>query len=1027
MAIPSIPPLNEELARRLAGMAPGLKISFGQAYVAWEGWKDGAPQPLFLRMDGLRAVDGAGAVRASLTSTEVSVAVPPLLRGVVAPVRVLLREPVVLLRRDMEGELSLDLGFSPGPGAPPEGSETAEPSLGDAGPEAQTETLARLLGPPHPDSPFAALREARLEGGMIQVRDEPLQLAWAMHHVALSVTRAEDGAITLAGSADLRLSGQEIPVRISGRSAGQPPVAEMVLEIDDISPPALATALPSLRPLEMLDSRLSARFSGRYDFGDGQFAGRAEVRSSPGRIARAEGRTPFDEMTIVLTGDGRRIELERLALRLPAGSPDAPASRLTATGRADRHDGMWRGRLEIGLDAMAVPDIGRYWPPDVAKGGREWVTNNLTAGMARDGHWFLEGEAPADFSTGRVTDAGGSVRAEGVTVHWLRPIPPLEGANGLVTFSMKDIVIQASAERQAGTALTVPEARVRLYDLSGADVEKAEIDGRVTGPLNDVLNLVRHPRLHLFKNRPLELGQVSGSVDARLSIGLPLLNDLPMEDLRISVQGKVVNGRIANVVAGQPVQRAQLDVSVDTAGMRVAGTAQLGPIPGRVQAELDFQSGPPSQVLERIQLEGRARVQDFRRLGVDLAPFVTGAMGYSVQAERRRSRDTRVAVRTDLRAARLALEPLNYTKASGAPASAQAVVRLRGENLTAVEDIRVEGPDLMVRGGVAFRSASNLDKAELLEVRIGPSRFTGTVNSPARPGEPWEVRARGAMLDARGLLRDFGQSGNDGRAGERSGDSMPLRADVAFGRVQLAENRVLAPVQASLFIDAAGVLRELRASGRGVSGGGFEAVVVPRGAGRAMEARADGFGTMLRDLGIFDGLSGGALHMSGTWPGNAPNSPLSGVVELRDFGVMEAAGIGKFLQALSIYGIPEAIQGPGLRFTLLNAPFTLTPQALTLTEARAVSASLGITAEGRILLQQERINMRGTVVPSYALNSALGRIPGIGRLFTAERGGGLFAANFRVTGKLDDPDVQLDPLSLLAPGALRGLLTRPGG
>ena len=31
-----------------------------------------------------------------------------------------------------------------------------------------------------------------------------------------------------------------------------------------------------------------------------------------------------------------------------------------------------------------------------------------------------------------------------------------------------------------------------------------------------------------------------------------------------------------------------------------------------------------------------------------------------------------------------------------------------------------------------------------------------------------------------------------------------------------------------------------------------------------------------------------------------------------------------------------------------------------------------------------------------------------------------------MTGKLDDPDFQLDPLSILAPGALRGLLSGPG-
>ncbi|WP_159348490.1 YhdP family protein [Roseomonas harenae] len=1023
MPIPSIRVVNEEVAKRLTGMTPGLRIAFGQAWVAWDGWKDGRPEPLFLRLDGLRAVDGAGATRASLTSVEVSLALPSLLRGVVAPVHVLLRDPVALLRRDQQGELSIDLGISPGPGVAPSADGATEPALGDAGPEAEKETLARLLGPPHPDSPLAALREARIEGGMVQVRDEPLQLAWAMHRVALSINRAEDGPLVTAGSGNLHLAGQAIPVRIAGRAAGEPPVAEMSVEIDDVSPPALATALPLLRPLAALDARLGARFSAHYDFGNGDFGGRAELRSSSGQIAAADRRTPFEAANIVVTGDGRRIEVERFELNLAPGRPGEPGPRVTASARADRQEDMWRGRLELGIDAIAVADFGLYWPPNVARGGREWVMQNLTAGVARDGRWFVEGEASADLSTGRVTDAGGSVRAEGVMVHWLRPIPPLEGADGLVTFSRQDIVIQATARRQSGGALTVPEARVRLYDLAGPGVEKAEIDARVTGPLNDVLAIVRHPRLHLFDKRPLELGQAGGSVDARLSIGLPLLNDLPIEELRVSAEGKVANGRIANVAAGQAVERAQLDVSLTTAGMRIGGTARLGPIPAQLQVELDFQSGPPSQVTERVRLEGRAEAADLRRFGANVAPYLSGALGYSVQAERRRSRESRVAVKTDLREARITLAPFGYTKPAGAAASAEAVVRLRGEELTAVEGLRVQGPNLQVQGGISFGRGNNLAGAEVLEARIGTSRFNGSVVSPQSPGAPWQVRARGTVLDARGLLQDFGK----GRDGERSGGSTPLRLDAAFDRVLLAEGRALAPVQAALFVDAAGVLRELRASGRGMGGGGFEAVVVPRGAGRAMEAKADAFGTLMRDLGLFDAVDGGALHMSGEWSGNAPDSPLTGIAQLRDFGVRPAAAIGKFLQALSIYGIPEAARGPGLRFTLLNAPFTLTPQVLSLSQARAVSASLGITAEGRILRQAERIDMRGTVVPSYAVNSALGRIPGIGRLFTSEHGGGLFAASFRATGKLDDPDFQLNPLSILAPGALRGLLTQPEG
>lgn len=54
-------------------------------------------------------------------------------------------------------------------------------------------------------------------------------------------------------------------------------------------------------------------------------------------------------------------------------------------------------------------------------------------------------------------------------------------------------------------------------------------------------------------------------------------------------------------------------------------------------------------------------------------------------------------------------------------------------------------------------------------------------------------------------------------------------------------------------------------------------------------------------------------------------------------------------------------------------------------------------------------------------NSLLGRIPVIGRLFSPEQGGGVFAASYRVRGPLDDPEATVNPLAALTPGFLRGL------
>jgi hypothetical protein len=66
------------------------------------------------------------------------------------------------------------------------------------------------------------------------------------------------------------------------------------------------------------------------------------------------------------------------------------------------------------------------------------------------------------------------------------------------------------------------------------------------------------------------------------------------------------------------------------------------------------------------------------------------------------------------------------------------------------------------------------------------------------------------------------------------------------------------------------------------------------------------------------------------------------------------------------------------------------------------------------------VDIYGTIVPAYAINSVLGRIPVLGKLLTGgEKGGGVFAANYSMSGSIDEPKILVNPLSALTPGFLR--------
>ncbi|NET39955.1 MAG: AsmA-like C-terminal region-containing protein, partial [Cyanothece sp. SIO1E1] len=128
------------------------------------------------------------------------------------------------------------------------------------------------------------------------------------------------------------------------------------------------------------------------------------------------------------------------------------------------------------------------------------------------------------------------------------------------------------------------------------------------------------------------------------------------------------------------------------------------------------------------------------------------------------------------------------------------------------------------------------------------------------------------------------------------------------------------------------------------------------------------------------------------------------------------------LSIMALTGIVDALTGEGLNFSELDVPFAYTDGEIQIADAKATGTSIGFTASGTVYTHADVLNIQGTVVPAYALNSMLGKIPLLGNIFAGtEDGGGVFAANFSVTGPIEDPQTTVNPLSALTPGILRNL------
>ncbi|MFL1462013.1 DUF3971 domain-containing protein [Roseococcus sp. DSY-14] len=735
------------------------------------------------------------------------------------------------------------------------------------------------------------------------------------------------------------------------------------------------------------------------------------------------GRLPARRMELDLAVSREAATLRRLSLVLEPPEPGAPAPGVVLTGTARLAGGEWQGRAEARLDRVRAADLPALWPPGLGGGERAWITQNVTAGEVREGRWAVEARAGTDLAVVTPTRLEGEALLENATIHWLRPVPPVRGVSGRARFSLEEITLATRGgrqEREGGEAggLELREGTLRFL-LPANATPTAEIALAVSGPVTEAVALIRHPRLHIFDRRPFPVQVAAGAHDAALTIGFPLIADLRTEQVRFRADARIRNARLARVLLDRDIENLDAELGVDMDGLRAQGSAVFQGSPVRLGVEMDFRPGPATQVVSRESASGRFDARTLAALGFDAGALLAGPVAIEARTERRRNATSTIQLRGDLLQSTLSFPPLRWQKPRGSPGMAEAQLRLAGDNLLAIEAIRIEALDLALRGRAVAARGGRIERVEFAESLFGASRFSGDARAPARIGGPWAVNLRGPILDLRPVFAP-----GPGRPQEDTeGDAPALALDLRFDQVLTGPGREVHAIQARALSDRQGVLREATLRGRTARASGpFELVLAPRGEARTLRATAEDGGALLRALGLVSTIQGGRMTLAGTYPQTRPGAALQGQMEIEQFAVREAPALGKLLQAMTLYGLVDAVQGgSGLAFARAVVPFTLTPEAMHIADARAFSPSLGITARGRVLRERAVLDLEGTIVPAYFFNSLLGNLPLVGRLFSPEAGGGVFAATFRAQGEAEDAQISVNPLAALTPGFLRGL------
>lgn len=973
----------------------GPQVAIDRTVIVWQGW---AANPE-LRAEGVTARGPDGVVMATVPAVGISVSLDMLLTGTVAPTRIELVQPRLHLLRGADGSISMDIGADDSPGNP----------------NVVRDMLADLAGPIHRRGPLGQLQRLAVRDASIVVDDRKLGRTWNLPDGDFVLRRGDRG---LEGTLSIELDLGARRQRLEGafghsRETG---LSEVNLRFEIPDPSELAGLMPELAPLA--EVRLPVRGEARLELGfpDQIHAAALTLAMDAGQIAHPAlpgGSVAISSATGRLRWDARTSRLALEDLFIDLGGPT-----IAVTGTVDGLGLAYftqpkearkalRVVAETSLVDLPTATLGRLWPAMLVPGGRRWVTTNIVDGGVRDAQIRVAFTLPPDGGEPQVGKLDGAFSYHGLTVTYLPGLPPVRQVHGTARFDDQQMVLDVAG----GTLLRstrVERSVVRLTDFAKRDQQVA-IEAQTSGPVREGLEVIDRPRLGFLARFGLRPADVSGDAVVRMAFAFPAIDALKMDDVHMRVTATVKSGAMPAGIRDWRLTDADLAFDVDKDRLELTGTGRLQGVPVSITGREAFSSSAP--IFSEYAVKGRLGDDARRRLGYDLSPWVSGPADVELAYRSRAERRSELVVRADLAPATVTLAPVGWSKPPGPKASAEVTVDFVGDRPVRLRGMRASGP------GLAFEGTADLsDPAWSLEIvrgTLGRTQLAGRV----RPlGAGYEANLRGPMLDLSRLIE-----GGAADLGSGGGDPKPIRLDARFDRVLLGEGRSLDAVAVTLDLDGKGARRG-RLEGRLANGGQVAVGIAPGADGRErVEARTNDLGALLLAVDGRDTFRGGTLRLDGVIADVGGKEVISGTVRGADYRLVRAPTVTKLLSVLSLTSMVSLLQGEGLPFTELRFDFVYASGRIDLRQGRAYGGAIGGTFEGLVDTNARTLDIEGTVVPAFTLNNLLGNIPILGTLLAGGKDEGVFAANFRVAGPLDDPGVSVNPLSALAPGILRKL------
>lgn len=617
---------------------------------------------------------------------------------------------------------------------------------------------------------------------------------------------------------------------------------------------------------------------------------------------------------------------------------------------------------------------------------------------------------------------------DGLKVDYKQPMAPADNVKGTGKLNGKTLKLDIASATIGG--MKARKGYLFFDDLVTKGKGTATIKLDIDTDLASAFDFLSKDPINFGKNLTLDMKKSKGRADLDVNIDFPTVKDLLVKDIHVKAQGTMHDVTLPGVLKGMSLTGGPYSIFATQNEYNMKGKGKLDGRDIAIDWHSYFSEGKKRPYESRIKASFIADKSFRKKIGVNLSDFLEGSVPVSIDLQENWDKSSILDVSGLVNRAVLKIEPFEYATSNNNAGKVNARVNLMKGKLQSIENLQIKTNELSVKDGELKFSYDSL----VSDMRITNAKFENISFLQNDFGLKLEETQDGIMklaldgrqVDARHFLAPTEKDKKGSSVEKEKNQKFEIGLNVQH--LLTVDDESIANVEAYIK-GQTGKINQLELDGVAGKGSIYLRYKPNMEDDYSLRIESDDAGALLKAIGVTDKVRGGKITVAGLPLNTGYYGDVRGLARIDDFNVRAAPAFAGILKLMDLPTVMTTMNDDGLSFARLETEFEWRNRKgggiISFKDGRTSGGSIGLTFEGDINKTANIVAIAGTIVPASTLNSFFSGIPLIGDILSGGSGS-IFAATYSMKGSTEEPETNVNPLSVLAPGLLRRLLFEGG-